>query len=554
MSENAKFRVAAACAATVAVTILIFRSRRHVSKRMLVTGASGYLGQHLVAALHSAEPGLEVHVAFGGLETYESDVAGTVASVTKVDLADAVAIRSLVRSVRPDIVVHLAAVSSPVVCEKNAARSDAINTPHALLNALPTSTTFIFLSTDQVYDGIAGRYANAAPAQPVNRYGRSKLAFELALHAALPASMSLRSSLILGPRTPGRCRKQSFLQFCEDRARGALQTDFIADEYRSVVWVGDLVQIIRWAALQGGASSHAGVYNMGGPERLTRVDVAREVVKALTLAPSLAVENGLPPYFRGVSKASLGDMGVASPPDISMDSSRVAALSGVALTPLDVAVAMALPRCNLPSADLVPMTLIIQLGACNDEAGVVDADVRARCRRTRELLEVHPNARVLTSGGADPRFKFNPTSTPHWQLVERALIEAGVSEAALLRPGMPALHTVHEAMMSHERVRQWLVGRRPTEVFREIIVLTSDYHLARVAHLFGVVFGSHARLDVPVRFEAVAVAIQSEEWIAARRVHEAKALATLKSAPYEPWLGWLQARGLEGVNSRGFES
>jgi hypothetical protein len=222
------------------------------------------------------------------------------------------------------------------------------------------------------------------------------------------------------------------------------------------------------------------------------------------------------------------------------------------------------------------MTLIIQLGACNVEAGVVDADVRARCRRTRELLEAHPNARVLTSGGADPRFKFNPTSTPHWQLVERALIEAGVSEAALLRPGMPALHTVHEAMMSperslahacahhgglspqvheammsHERVRQWLVGRRPTEVFCEIIVLTSDYHLARVAHLFGVVFGSHARLDVPVRFEAVAVAIQSEEWIAARRVHEAKALATLKSAPYEPWLGWLKARGLEGVNSRG---
>ena len=557
---DAKFRVAVACAATVAVTFILFSRKRYSRKRMLVTGASGYLGQHLVAALHSAEPGLEVHVAFGGLETYESDVAGTVASVTKVDLADAVAIRSLVRRVRPTIVVHLAAVSSPVMCEKDSARSDAINTPHALLNVLPTSTTFIFLSTDQVYDGIAGRYANAAPAQPANRYGRSKLAFELALHAALPASMSLRSSLILGPRTPGRCRKQSFLQFCEDRARGALQTDFIADEFRSVVWVGDLVQIIRWAALQGGAASHAGVYNMGGPERLTRVDVAREVVKRMAPAPSLASVNGLPPYFRGVSKASLGDMGVASPPDISMDSSRVAALSGVALTPLDVMVAMALPSVNLvpsvnpvPSADLVPMTLIIQLGACNDEAGVVDADVRARCRRTRELLEAHPNARVLTSGGADPRFKFNPTSTPHWQLVERALIEAGVGEAALLRPGMPALHTVHEAMMSHERVRQWLVGRRPTDVFREIIVLTSDYHLPRVAHLFGVVFGSHARLDVPVRVEAVAAAIQSEEWIAARHVHEAKALATLKSAPYEPWLGWLKARGLEGVNS-GLES
>ena len=61
---------------------------------------------------------------------------------------------------------------------------------------------------DQVYDGLAAPYTETSAAAPVNVYGQSKLSFERALTAALPSrSVCLRSSLILGPPTPGRCRK-----------------------------------------------------------------------------------------------------------------------------------------------------------------------------------------------------------------------------------------------------------------------------------------------------------------------------------------------------------
>ena len=54
---------------------------------------------------------------------------------------------------------------------------------------------FVFLSTDQVYDGLAAPYTETSAAAPVNVYGQSKLSLERALTAALPSrSVCLRSS------------------------------------------------------------------------------------------------------------------------------------------------------------------------------------------------------------------------------------------------------------------------------------------------------------------------------------------------------------------------
>ena len=293
--------------------------------KVLVTGASGYLGQHLLTAL-SADASLTLFAAYGALPTFAEDFGGK-AECSTLDLQDAAAVRALVTSVQPDAVVHLAAVSSPAVCEKEPESSQAINCPVALIEALPAHACLVFLSTDQVYDGLKAPYAEEGPAEPVNLYGRAKLQFEAALQAALPSRhVSLRSSLILGPPTPGRCRKQSFLQFCDEKLGAGEATNFFGDEVRSVVFVGDIVRLLTWLLKGGIAAGCVGVHNMGGPQRLTRVDVA------LAVAAHRGHDAAL---VKNVNRADVVPAGaVASPPDISMDSGKLEKASGVAMTPL----------------------------------------------------------------------------------------------------------------------------------------------------------------------------------------------------------------------------
>ena len=293
--------------------------------KVLITGASGYLGQHLLTAL-AADASLKLHAAYGQLSSFVQDFSSK-AECSSLDLKDEAAVRALVTSIQPDVVIHLAAVSSQAVCDKDPESSRAINCPVALIEALPTQATLIFLSTDQVYDGLKGMYTESDAAKPVNLYGQAKLDFEAALHAALPSrSVSLRSSLILGPTTPAACRKQSFLQFCDEKLGAGEKTNFFGDELRSVVFVGDVVRLLSWLAKGGVAAGCVGVHNMGGPLPLTRVDVAMAVAAHRGHDTALVA---------AVNRADVVPAGaVASPPDISMDSSKLALASGIAATTL----------------------------------------------------------------------------------------------------------------------------------------------------------------------------------------------------------------------------
>lgn len=291
---------------------------------VLVTGSSGYVGQHLVKAL-SKDPEIKLHAAYGSLQTFETDV-GDLATCHSVDMTNEDTVRSLLATVTPDVVVHLAAVSSPAVCERAADRSFAINCPLHLLTALSPDCAVIFLSTDQVYDGLSPPYTETSPTKPVNVYGRSKLQFEEGLLASRPRrTVCLRSSLIVGEVTPFRCRKQTFLQFCREKLEAGTPADFFTDEIRSVVGVTDVIAHIRFF-IKGGAVAKPGVYNMGGPAALSRHQIAMATAKSRHLDASCA---------RPILRSAMPPGPVASPPDISMDSDVLHRLTSVTATPLD---------------------------------------------------------------------------------------------------------------------------------------------------------------------------------------------------------------------------
>ena len=387
------------------------------SLRVLLTGASGYVGQHLLHALltdthHELSAGVRLHITatYGSLSTFADDCSKLQSSSssssflellnqTDFDLADSRSIETYFESRRHsqpllpfDVVIHLAALSSPLECQKNPALATAMNTPSALVECLyreqqlyyqqthlKHSLTFIFISTDQVYDGSKSYYDdNVDIPRPIHFYGQSKLNMEQLLLKQYQQSLTrddsssyysfvpviLRSSLVLGPKTPvGYCRKQSFLQFIhdvvlsyqnqkEETSNSSKKYDFYTNEYRNVIHVGDVIRTISYFIQNHVQNpSHADsslsctsvdvdmltslpIYNMGGQDRVSRFDILlavtqyfglqqEEVYNFARATERIQVQGPIEPQEGGPVTT------VQSPLDISMQIDKLQQVTGM---------------------------------------------------------------------------------------------------------------------------------------------------------------------------------------------------------------------------------
>ncbi|MEW5300359.1 MAG: hypothetical protein WDW36_003295 [Sanguina aurantia] len=301
-------------------------------QHLLVVGGSGYLGQFLLAGLSQS---FQITYTYGK-NRLQTAAEGT-ASAAQVDCSTGEGFSSLFLGQVFHAVINCAAISQPGVCEKDPASARSINIPTHLIAQLRLQqeragvcALLLHISTDQVYDGSHALSTEEQACHPVNVYGRSKLEAEQAVQAAWPHHVILRSSIIYGPPPPQPVSRALFLQFVEGVLRDQRQTSFFDDEWRSPIFVGDIVKVCDKLLGMASLPAERKTYNMGGPERLSRVDMAHQVAEARGFGSRCILP----------ASASSVDRGVASPADISMDSSELSKLLGMA--PLAFAAALQL--------------------------------------------------------------------------------------------------------------------------------------------------------------------------------------------------------------------
>ncbi len=150
--------------------------------RLLLTGAAGFAGAHLLPALRARFPG--VHLACAGREA----VAAADESLP-LDLAAPGDVAALLRAARPDAVLHLAAQSDVAASFRDAAGTWAVNLAGTLalaegLRAAAPEALFVFAGSAESY-GLSFQAGAAlgedAPFRPANPYAASKAAADLAL-------------------------------------------------------------------------------------------------------------------------------------------------------------------------------------------------------------------------------------------------------------------------------------------------------------------------------------------------------------------------------------
>jgi dTDP-4-dehydrorhamnose reductase len=259
--------------------------------RVLLTGASGLLGSYLLDHLDRAD--IDPVLWMGSRD---------------VDFSVPEQVVAAFRRARPDLILHTAAMAKVADCDRHPERAERVNVGGTRLLAElagEAGARLVHTSTDLVFDGERGWYREGDSPSPLSVYGRTKLAAEEAVLAG-SGNVVVRLSLLFGPaRTRNR---GSFFDQMLSALQSGKPVSLFADEWRTPLGLRPAAAALVRVAV----SAVSGLLHLGGPERMSRLEMGQRLAAFLRLDPSGIV----------VSKRDNVPAPAPRPRDCSLDSSR----------------------------------------------------------------------------------------------------------------------------------------------------------------------------------------------------------------------------------------
>ena len=246
---------------------------------MMVTGASGFLGWHLLRAA--------------------ADWEVLAPSSAALDVTDRERVATELSSWQPTVVVHLA-------YRRDDRRVIVEGSRNVAATAAAAGARFVHLSSDLVFAGRERRYTEDDLPDTAAGYGRWKAEAEAEVRRAHPDALVLRTSLLYGSEHLSRPQLD-----VDDVLAGRRSMKFFTDEIRCPAHAGDVAAAIVALA---GRPEVTGVLHVAGPDAVSRADLARAFARQLGADPSL------------VPTSSLAESGLERAGTVVLDSSRAASL------------------------------------------------------------------------------------------------------------------------------------------------------------------------------------------------------------------------------------
>lgn len=233
-------------------------------KKILITGGSGLLGQYL---------NISISEKFDLLTTYLNNIGNcTGFQAEKIDVRDNKKLREIFSSFKPEVLIHTAAITNPVIKTGQSEKDYFDVNVTATKNLAELSDRFgaklIYVSTDLVYAGYRGSMLKEdAKLIPASLYAETKLMGEVKIKDTFDNFIILRTALLYGfGLYHSRCHFHNIYENLKNNKSVKLFTD----QFRTPILLEEATTIIAKLALM---NIKGETINLGGKERVSRYEL-----------------------------------------------------------------------------------------------------------------------------------------------------------------------------------------------------------------------------------------------------------------------------------------
>ena len=241
--------------------------------KYLVTGSAGLIGNQLVHDLEKS--GEIVYSCYNNTESFFG-------IPIQLDLLDLEGIHKIFKKIQPDIIIHSAALTDVEKCEVEPKLANSLNVKATEIIAKETErlgSYLIYLSTDYIFDGKKGLYNETDFPNPLNHYGKTKLAGEKTIETNTSKWSIIRTSTPFGTNSS----KKTFPVWLLENLQKNKEVNILEDQFTSPTYVPNLSKMI----LEIVTRNLEGFFHLAGSTRISRFEFAKLIAKKLNLDSSL---------------------------------------------------------------------------------------------------------------------------------------------------------------------------------------------------------------------------------------------------------------------------
>ena len=193
-------------------------------------------------------------------------------------------ILDLIKTIKPDLVIHTVAFANVDFCEKNNNDANFLHvrvTEKIAQTCASVGAKILYFSTDAVFDGEKnGKYVESDTPNPLSYYGKTKLAAEKILIDTSKNNIVFRTTVIYGPYSRSR-----FTNWVIDKLKQNQEVPAFTDQFNTPTLVDDLSKVI----LEILNLDLSGIYHLAGKTCLSRYDFALKIARKFNFDGDLII-------------------------------------------------------------------------------------------------------------------------------------------------------------------------------------------------------------------------------------------------------------------------